>query len=66
MRILALDLAKNKSVYVDYVTGGGDRSFGKVSSSAAELEKLLLRCPPDRVVINDDAGRRTLPTQPPR
>src|ERR1700680_3276638 len=51
MRILALDLAKNKSVYVDYVTGGGDRSFGKVGSNAPELEKLLSRCSPDRVVI---------------
>jgi transposase len=51
MRILALDLAKNKSVYLDYVTGGGDRSFGKVATNAIELEKLLLRCRPDRVVI---------------
>jgi transposase len=51
MRILALDLAKNKSVYLDYVTGGGQRSFGKLATNALELEKLLLRCPPDRVVI---------------
>ena len=51
MRILALDLAKNKSVYLDYVTGGGDRSFGKVATNALELEKLLSRCSPDRVVI---------------
>jgi transposase len=51
MRILALDLAKNKSVYLDYFTGGGDRSFGKVGTNAPELEKLLSRCPPDRVVI---------------
>ena len=51
MRILALDLAKNKSVYVDYVTGGGDRSFGKVATNAPELEKLLSRCAPERVVI---------------
>jgi transposase len=50
MRILALDLAKNKSVYLDYVTGG-DRSFGKVGTHAPELEKLLLRCSPERVVI---------------
>ena len=39
MRILALDLAKNKSVYLDYVTGGGERSFGKVATNAIELEK---------------------------
>jgi transposase len=51
MRILALDLAKNKSVYLDYFTGGGDRSFGKVATNACELEKLLSRCSPERVVI---------------
>lgn len=52
MRILALDLGKNKSVFVDYVTGaGGTRSFGKVGTNARELERLLLRCSPDRVVI---------------
>ena len=51
MRILALDLAKNKSVYVDYLTGGGSRSFGKVGSNADELKKLLLRSSPERVVI---------------
>lgn len=51
MKILALDLAKHKSVYVDYVTGGGDRRFGKVATVAEELEKLLRRCSPERVVI---------------
>lgn len=51
MRILALDLAKNKSVYVDYFTGGGDRHFGKISTNAGDLQKLLLRCSPDRLVI---------------
>jgi transposase len=51
MRILAIDLAKNKSVYLDYVTGGGDRQFGKVASHADELEKLLRRCSPNRLVI---------------
>jgi transposase len=50
MRILALDLAKNKSVYLDYVTGG-ERTFGKVATNAPEMEKLLSRCRPDWVVI---------------
>jgi transposase len=51
MKILAIDLGKNKSVYVDYHTGGGDRRFGKIGSNAVEVEKLLRRCEPDRLVI---------------
>ncbi len=51
MRILALDLGKNKSVFVDYVTGGGPRKFGKIGTNAHELENLLRRCRPDRLVI---------------
>src|ERR1700721_229069 len=51
MRILALDLAKRKSVYVDYHTGGGSREFGKVATNAGDLRKLLERCSPERVVI---------------
>lgn len=51
MRILALDLGKNKSVYVDYFTGEGERNFGKIGTNAREVEKLLERCSPDRLVI---------------
>lgn len=51
MKILALDLAKNKSVYLDYVAGGGQQRYGKVATNAVELEKLLSRCSPDRLVI---------------
>ncbi len=51
MRILAVDLAKHKSVYVDYVTGGGEQKFGKVGTNVVELEKLLRRCRPERLVI---------------
>jgi len=55
MRILALDLGKNKSVFVDYHVGG-DRHFGKVDTNAHELQKLLLRCTPDRMVIEAGAA----------
>jgi transposase len=50
MRIFALDLGKNKSVYVDYTVGGG-RQFGKIGTNAHDLEKALRRCSPDRLVI---------------
>jgi transposase len=51
MRILALDLGKNKSVFADYITGGDEVRFGKIGSNAHELRKLLERCAPDRLVI---------------
>jgi transposase len=51
MRILALDLGKNKSVFVDYLAGAGERSFGKIGSNGHELRKLLERSSPDRLVI---------------
>ena len=57
MRILALDLGKSKSVFVDYAFGGGgeafrgERKFGKIGSNAHELRKLLERCAPDQLVI---------------
>jgi len=63
-RILALDLGKNKSVFVDYTVGSGgeafrgeveafrgERKFGKIGGNAHELRKLLERCAPDRLVI---------------
>ena len=51
MKILALDLGKNKSVFVDYPVGTGERTFGKIASNAHDLRKLLERCAPDRLVI---------------
>jgi transposase len=72
MRILALDLGKNKCVFVEYVAGNGRRSFGKIGTNAQELEKLLERCVPDRLVIEacpasgwvcDLAERRKVPVQ---
>ena len=50
MKILALDLGKNKSVFVDYVIGG-ERIFGKISTNPRELRNLLERSAPDRLVI---------------
>jgi transposase len=72
MKILALDLGKNKSVYVDYIGDGGERRFGSIGSNAGELEKLLERVGPDRLVIEacpaagwvcDLAGKRNIPVQ---
>ena len=51
MRILALDLGKNKSVFVDYLTSGGEQNFGKIGTNADEVRKLLQRLRPDRLVI---------------
>jgi transposase len=51
MRILAIDLGKNKSVFVDYTTGEGRHQFGKVGTNSHELQKLLERCKPDQLVI---------------
>jgi transposase len=50
MKILAMDLGKNKSVYVEYVCGG-EHKFGAIGSNVEELSKLLRRIKPDRVVI---------------
>jgi hypothetical protein len=51
MRILAVDLGKNKSVFVDYLAGNGQRDFGKIDTNAPQIEKLLRRCVPDQLVI---------------
>jgi transposase len=50
MRILALDIGKNKSIYVDFAVGGEQR-FGRIGTNAHELRKLLERYTPDRLVI---------------
>lgn len=51
MKILALDLGKNKSVFVSFVTGGGDREYGKVATTAQAIHDLLVKHSPDRLVI---------------
>ncbi len=72
MRILALDLGKNKSVFLDYLAGEAPRNFGKIGTNAHEVEKLLRRCLPDRLVIEagpaagwvcDLAGKLKIPVQ---
>jgi transposase len=51
MKILAIDLGKNKSVFVDYVTGAAEPTYGKIGTNACEVQKLLERSAPDRLVI---------------
>jgi transposase len=51
MKILAIDLGKNKSVFVDCVTGAAEPSYGKIGTNACEMQKLLEHCAPDRLVI---------------
>ena len=51
MKILALDLGKFKSVYVMYVTESKEQSYGKIGTNAREVEALLRRYAPDRLVI---------------
>jgi len=51
MKILAIDLGKFKSVFLDYVTGGGDQEFGKVETSPQAIHDLLAARVPDRLVI---------------
>ncbi len=46
-----MDLAKRKSVYLDYHTGSGPQDYGKVATNAEDVAKLLERYSPDRVVI---------------
>jgi transposase len=51
MTILALDLAKSKSVFCEFNTKTGDAAFGDVATKRANLRDLLERLRPDRVVI---------------
>jgi transposase len=51
MRILAIDLGKFKSVFADYHTGTPEPEYGKIDTNAVEVEKLLRRVCPDRLVI---------------
>lgn len=52
MKILALDLGKRKSVFVDYDTANAaGREFGKINTTRAEVAALLEQRRPDRLVI---------------
>jgi transposase len=51
MKILALDMGNNKSVYVDYLTGHGEQFSGKIDTNPHALQKLLVMRQPDRLVI---------------
>jgi transposase len=51
MKILAIDLGKFKSVFLDYHSGGAQQEFGKVATSPQEIHDLLVAREPDRLVI---------------
>ena len=51
MTILALDLAKIKSIYCRFETTTGEVAFGEVPTRRTKLAELLERTKPDRVVI---------------
>ena len=52
MKILALDLGKRKSVFVDYDTANsGGREFGKIGTNREEVAAMLEKRRPDRLVI---------------
>jgi transposase len=51
MKILALDLGKNKSVFLDYVVAGSHQEYGKIATTPQALHDLLVQRRPDRLVI---------------
>jgi len=51
MKILALDLGKYKSVWCDYHAETGEHRFGKINTIPAEVQDVLLKHRPDRLVI---------------
>lgn len=51
MKILALDLAKNKTVGCEYIRESGAHRFRSVFSTRAALQQLVAETKPDRVVI---------------
>jgi transposase len=51
MTILALDLAKSKSVFCNFDTVTGEVTFGTVATQRAKFRELLERVRPERVVI---------------
>jgi transposase len=51
MRILTLDLGKNKSVFCDYQSADAAHAFGKLDTTPAAVHDLLVERAPDRVVL---------------
>jgi transposase len=51
MTILALDLAKSKSIYCRFETTTGEVTFGEVPTRRTKVTELLKGMNPDRVVI---------------
>ncbi len=51
MRILAIDLGKSKSVACDFEAATSQAKFYGLRTVPGELRELLVRCRPDRVVI---------------
>ena len=51
MRIVAMDLGKNKSVVCDYNSEGGQHTFKTIRTRPQEVHDLLVEKEPDRVVI---------------
>lgn len=51
MRILAIDLGKGNSVACDFEMGSGKHTFKKIATRPEQLQDLLDRTHPDRVVI---------------
>ena len=53
MRILALDLGKYKTVFLDSVVGSDKREYGKVDMTPQAIHDLLLERSPDRLVLDE-------------
>src|SRR5580704_11988568 len=51
MKILAIDLGKYKSVFLDSATGGGIQEFGKIETTPRAIHDLLIQRAPQRLVI---------------
>lgn len=51
MRIVAMDLGKNKSVVCDYDSDSGDHTFVTIRTRPQQVHDLLVDLAPDRVVI---------------
>ena len=55
MRILSLDLGKFKTVFLNYLCGGGAAAvgseYGKIASTPEAIHDLLVDREPDRVIV---------------
>ena len=51
MNILAMDLAKNKTVFCEYDSKTAEHKFGKVKTSAKQIHDVLVEKAPDKIVI---------------